>query len=400
MAAHHDAQFKALLKLKAVLRDFFVLFLPDIACYIDSSQIEFVDKERFTIEGSPRTGDLLIKTRFRNDSAAFLIHLEHQAQNKPCLEQRVLEYFVLDWRDFKMPVYPVLILSHGAGTLDIPMPVTMDFPGRRILEFNFPIINLTHLDAKRYAVLRNTAALALSAVMKVAPADRIRLGIDMVGSLDKMAVEDPVRETVAGFFFSNHRFSRAETLKFHEELAMIRPRSRRERIMQWTNPWIELGVERGLERGIKSGLERGMVRGLREGRQREAAVLVSRLLRRGFGSLSADVEPAIHSLSLRKLESLGEALLDFKRLEDLATWLHMSLAGESGTIGHKRQKQPRKSLNFFVPCFVLYVAAFKVLHFFDPRTGQCGGLNLMIAVPIAARRRRHPYRKDPRAAGR
>jgi hypothetical protein len=317
MAANHDAQFKALLKLKAVLRDFFVLFLPDTARYIDFSQLEFVDKERFTLEGRPRTGDLLIKTRFRNDSAAFLIHLEHQAQNKPWLQQRLLEYFVLDWKEFKMPVYPVLILSHGAGTLDIAMPVTMDFPGRRILEFNFPIINLTHLDARRYAALRNTAALALSAVMKIAPADRIRLGIDMVGSLDKMAVEDPVREIVAGFFFSNHRFSRGETLKFHEKLAMIRPRSRRERIMQWTNPWIELGVEQGLERGIK----RGMDRGLREGRRREAAVLVLRQLRRRLGSLPTDVEDTIHSLTLRPLESLGEALLDFKHPADLAAWL-------------------------------------------------------------------------------
>ena len=100
--------------------------------------------------------------------------------------------------------------------------------------------------------------------------------------------------------------------------------------MQWTNPWIELGVEQGLERGLergikrglKRGIERGMVRGLREGRQREAVVLVLRLLRRRFGSLSADVEPALHSLSLRKLESLGEALLDFKRPADLAAWLH------------------------------------------------------------------------------
>jgi len=317
MTANHDAQFKALLKLKAVLRDFFVLFLPDTVRFIDFSQIEFVDKERFTLEGSPRTGDLLIKTRFRDNAAAFLIHLEHQAQNKRWLQQRVLEYFVLDWRDFKMPVYPVLILSHGAGTLDIPMPVTMDFPGRRILEFNFPIINLTRLDARRYAVLRNTAAVALSPVMKVAPADRIRLGIDMVRSLDEMQVEDPVREAVAGFFFSNHRFSRGETLKFHEELAMIRPRRRRERIMQWTNPWIELGVERGLERGM----ERGMDKGLREGRRRGTAVLVLRQLRRRFGSLSADVEPALHSLSLRKLESLGEALLDFKLPADLAAWL-------------------------------------------------------------------------------
>lgn len=150
-----------------------------------------------------------------------------------------------------------------------------------------------------------------------ATADRIRLAIEMIGSLDEMPVEDHVRETVVGFFFSNLRFSRRETLKFHEELAMIQPRSRKEHIMQWTNPWIELGVEQGLERGIKRGIDRG----LREGQRREAAVLVLRLLHRRFGSLPTDVEAAIHSLTLRPLESLGEALLDFKSPADLAAWL-------------------------------------------------------------------------------
>jgi hypothetical protein len=217
-----------------------------------------------------------------------------------------------------MPVYPVLILSHGAGTLDIPMPVTMDFPDRRILEFNFPIINLTRLDARRYAALQNTAGLALSSVMKIAPADRIRLGIDMVGSLAEMPVEEPVRATVAGFFFSNPRFSRRETLKFHEELAMIRSMSRRERIMQWTNPWIELGVERGADSG------------LREGRRREAAVLVLRQMHRRLGSLPTDVEDAIHSLTLRPLEFLGVALLDFKRPAELAAWLRRQSSPKRG----------------------------------------------------------------------
>jgi len=91
--------------------------------------------------------------------------------------------------------------------------------------------------------------------------------------------------------------------------------------MQWTNPWIELGVERGIERGLERGIARGTDRGLREGRRREAAVLVLRQLRRRFGSLPTDVEDAIHSLTLRPLESLGEALLDFKRPADLAAWL-------------------------------------------------------------------------------
>jgi hypothetical protein len=45
------------------------------------------------------------------------------------------------------------------------------------------------------------------------------------------------------------------------------------------------------------------------------------MLRRRFGSVSAAHENAIKSLPIRRLESLGEALLDFKRAADLSAWL-------------------------------------------------------------------------------
>ena len=76
---NHDALFKMLLKAPAILRGFFDAFLPDAAKFVDFNVLEFLDKERFTIDGRKRTGDLLIKTRFREEAAAFLIHLEHQA---------------------------------------------------------------------------------------------------------------------------------------------------------------------------------------------------------------------------------------------------------------------------------------------------------------------------------
>jgi len=77
---NHDALFKMLLKAPAILRGFFELFLPEVAKFIDFGVLEFVDKERHAIDGRKRTGDLLVKTRFKGEAAAFLIHLEHQAQ--------------------------------------------------------------------------------------------------------------------------------------------------------------------------------------------------------------------------------------------------------------------------------------------------------------------------------
>jgi hypothetical protein len=61
----HDARFKMLLKEPAILRGFFELFLPEVAGFIDFGVLEFVDKERHTADRRKRTGDLLVKTRFK-----------------------------------------------------------------------------------------------------------------------------------------------------------------------------------------------------------------------------------------------------------------------------------------------------------------------------------------------
>jgi predicted transposase/invertase (TIGR01784 family) len=73
-----------------------------------------------------------------------------------------------------------------------------------------------------------------------------------------------------------------------------------------------------LERGEKSGEERGVQKGLQEGE----ANLVMRQLNRRCGNISEDLENQVRSLSIRQLESLGEALLDFKGISDLENWFN------------------------------------------------------------------------------
>jgi predicted transposase YdaD len=72
----------------------------------------------------------------------------------------------------------------------------------------------------------------------------------------------------------------------------------------------------GREEGRQEGLEEERQRG----RQREVR-LVLRLLERRIGHLPADDQARIGALTLDDLEALGEALLDFADLADLAAWL-------------------------------------------------------------------------------
>jgi hypothetical protein len=197
---NHDALFKSLLKTGRLLRDFFEAFLPRIHAFIDFEHIEFVDKERFTLGGKRRTGDLLIKTRFRGEQAAFLIHLEHEAQVHRDLARRMLEYFVLDWREFDLPVYPIAVLSHREIDPASLPPLRMSIQDCPILDFHFEVIDLARLDARHYVRELNAAAMALSARMRVDPAARVSLAVDFIRSTVRAKWTPKEQETVYRFF--------------------------------------------------------------------------------------------------------------------------------------------------------------------------------------------------------
>ena len=76
---------------------------------------------------------------------------------------------------------------------------------------------------------------------------------------------------------------------------------------------IQSATERGIEQGIEQGIERGI--------EREAISFVMRLLACRFGAIAPDIEERINGLPVRRIEDLGEALLDFESEADLTSWL-------------------------------------------------------------------------------
>jgi hypothetical protein len=79
---------------------------------------------------------------------------------------------------------------------------------------------------------------------------------------------------------------------------------------QWRKETLQEGRQEGRQEGIQLGLQQG------------ERSLVLRQLSHRLGELSPEVVSRIEALSLTQLETLGEALLDFSRLTDLATWLN------------------------------------------------------------------------------
>jgi predicted transposase YdaD len=82
-----------------------------------------------------------------------------------------------------------------------------------------------------------------------------------------------------------------------------------------------IGITLQQTRVYQDAKAEGKAEGVNEGRQAEGQSLILRQLSRRFGTLSSKVNAAVIALPLAKLEDLGEALLDFKEVNDLMNWL-------------------------------------------------------------------------------
>ena len=321
---NHDELFKSLLKTGRLLEDFFAVFFPRLHRFIDFGHIEFLDKERFTHRGERRTGDLLIKTRFRGKPAAFLIHLEHEAHAHRDLARRMLEYFILDWRQYNMPVYPIAVLSHRKLDTRSLEPLRMVIRGHKILDFRFAVIDLARLEAGKYVRKLNAAALALSARMRMDAGARIPLALDFIRNTAQAQLRETEQDAVSRFYFAYQQFRGEEGLQLVEKLSRIKNMEIPKDILR-NNPLVRFGRTEGRQEGWRQGRQEGWHKGRQEG-QREGlksgqASLVLRLLARRLGPLPVRQEQAIRKLTLRQIGTLAEALLDFQTRSDLTRWL-------------------------------------------------------------------------------
>ena len=116
----HDALFKQLLT--AFLREFLELFCPDLLVLMSAEQLTFLDKEAFVdlIDPDRREADLVVKARLREQDAAFIIHLEHQAQADNALDRRMFCYFARFYDRYAMPIYPIALCSYASPRRPAP----------------------------------------------------------------------------------------------------------------------------------------------------------------------------------------------------------------------------------------------------------------------------------------
>jgi Domain of unknown function (DUF4351) len=301
---------------KTVLRQYFreamEFFFPSIAKEIDwTKPILFLDTELQKItpdaEVGKRLADQLVKVqRKKGQELILLIHLEIQATPEKIFPERMFIYSVRIFEYFHQAPISLAILCDAKPTWrpssyafqTLGSSLRFEFTSIKLLDYQSQWLQLEHS--------QNPFAIVVMAHLKTQEtkrraSDRKTWKITLVKRLYEAGYS---RSDVLNLFnFVDWLMILPEGLKqaFWQELKTYEE----ERKM----PYITSVEQIGYDRGMKVGEETG---------QRS---LILRLLTRKVGSIPDRTLDCINHLSIAQLESLGEALLDFSSIADLAAWL-------------------------------------------------------------------------------
>jgi len=304
----HDRLFKELIS--TFFLEFIELFLPEARAYIEAGSLEFLDKEVFTdvTSGDRHEVDLVAKLRFKGEETFFLVHVESQAQPQANFGKRMFTYFARLAEKHDLPVYPIALFTYDAPLTEQPDSYEIIFPDRQVLKFQFRVIQLNRFNWQDFARRENAAASALMAKMRIAPDERARVKLECIRLLSTLKLNNAKMHVIMGFVDTYLRLDTEEQITYQAELDKLAP-VEKEKLMEVTMSWREQALQEGLQRGLQQGKQEGMLS------------VITHLIERRFGPLDAAMRERIAVLTPDQLESLGDALLDFSGVEDLAAWL-------------------------------------------------------------------------------
>jgi hypothetical protein len=219
----HDRLFKDLITTFFV--EFLELFFPEMLRYLDTSQLEFLDKELVTdvTGGSAYEADIVAKAAFKQQAAFFIVHIEHQAQPEQDFNRRMFRYFALMHLKYNVPVYPIAIFSDKSASREEPDTYRVVFPDMDVLNFRYRVIQLRHLHWQDFAQRQNPIASALLPKMRMEQHERVSVLVSSLRMLGKLGLDAARERLVSGFVNTYLRLTEQEEEQFQEELAKLSP---------------------------------------------------------------------------------------------------------------------------------------------------------------------------------
>ena len=220
----HDRLFKELIS--TFFLDFIALFLPEMSAYLDDTfEIVPLDKEIITdvTAGKKHIADLIMKVKYRGEDAFFIIHVENQATVQADFPRRMFLYFARLYEKYNLPIYPIVIFSHDRPVYPQPTRHIVRFPNKKILQFDYTVVQLNRIPWRRFLNRPNPAATALMAKMKMAPKDRPRVKLECLRLLVTLQLNPAKARLIGGFLETYLKLTPDELQRYGSEFAKLEP---------------------------------------------------------------------------------------------------------------------------------------------------------------------------------
>jgi predicted transposase/invertase (TIGR01784 family) len=196
----------------------------------------------------------VLKKIIDSQGEIFVLQIEFQVADEPEMIYRMLEYYAMLERKYKVPIKQFVIFLGSS----IPKMATQI--KRERLKFNFPLISLIELDYKIFLRFDKPEEIIL-AVLANFERDNPK------NALKKIIQR--IEETTEGDFALKRYFKQLGILSQLRSLDMTLKEITMDNIAKYINEdkdvayliGIEKGVQKGIQKGIEKGIEKGMTKG-------------------------------------------------------------------------------------------------------------------------------------------
>jgi predicted transposase/invertase (TIGR01784 family) len=274
----HDSLFKQLLR--EFLQEFLEGFFPELAAQLDFSDFgphSFLSQEQFDdlSRGRSYRIDLVATVRTRGQSSrrgsrgpqadCVILFVEAQQTRRKEFLQRMFHYFALLHLRHRAPVIPVVIYTDSARWRhpDRWQQYTLEFGGKRILDFQFFALKPNTLPVRPFLRSTNPAQLALAAKMGMAGEDLAEVKLGLLRQILRSRQSEP-RKSLLATFVDTYIEEDDETARREEELLT-------QREYKETGMLLERARQRGIAEGEAKGEARGVAIGEAKGKRETAA---------------------------------------------------------------------------------------------------------------------------------
>jgi len=219
----------------------------------------------------------------------------------------MFHYFARLDEKYQLPIYPIVLFYFDEPKRTENNEYQVVFPDREVLKFSFVSLQLNRLNWREYLNKPSPVTAALMAKMQFTPTERVTVKLECLRMIATLKLNPAKTQLISGFVDTYLKLDEQEESQFETELKTLGI-VESEKVMEIVTSWMEKGIEQGIERGRETGEKS----------------LVMRQLNRRFGEINPSLVQKIENLSLEKVETLAEALLDFQTLQELIDWLEQN----------------------------------------------------------------------------